>query len=252
MANLLCPFTVTTGENSSPPMKKAKFDEGHTPTEQLSLIPPVEVKHLWKSTMGLKVDYYYQFYVRAEADRVYSAMERELEPYLSADSHVKVCGELRTIPRRQSAFGDKGLSYNFSGTTVSAYPWTPQIQSVRERVESAVGVTFNFVLVNLYRDGSDHIGEHRDDERDMCADAPIASVSFGQARDFVFRHKDSRGRGAKRKDIQPVKLCLQHGSLLVMHPPTNSNWYHSLPPRKNVRLPRINLTFRKMKQALTS
>lgn len=203
---------------------------------------------MWKLTLGLKVDYYSHFYAKAEADRVYNALEQELEPYLSADSHVKVWGELRKIPRRQSAFGDDGLFYSFSGSTVRAHPWTPQILSVRERVEAAVGASFNFVLVNRYRDGSDHIGEHRDDESDLCRDAPIASVSFGQARDFVFRHRDSRGRDAKRKDIDAVKLCLQHGSLLVMHPPTNSLWYHSLPPRKSAPLPRVNLTFRKLKR----
>ena len=242
MADSSC--SSTTEVDRSPPVKKAKT-EGDTP-----LLTSLEVKHLWKLTLGFKVDYYSQFYAKTEADRVYWAMEQELEPYLGADSHVKVWGELRKIPRRQSAFGDRGLSYTFSGTTVRAHPWTPELQSVRERVEAVVGASFNFVLVNRYKDGSDHIGEHRDDESDLCRDAPIASVSLGQARDFVFRHKDSRGRDAKRKDIQSVKMNLQHGSLLVMYPPTNSNWYHSLPPRKNVHLPRINLTFRKMKLEL--
>ena len=45
-----------------------------------------------------------------------------------------------------------------------------------------------------YKDGQDHIGEHRDDERELAPGSPIASVSFGACRDFFFRHKDSRGK----------------------------------------------------------
>ena len=39
-----------------------------------------------------------------------------------------------------------------------------------------------------YKDGNDSIGEHRDDEKDLVADSPIASLSLGQKRDFVFKH----------------------------------------------------------------
>ena len=113
-------------------------------------------------------------------------------------------------------------------------------------MEEATGEAFNFVLVNRYKDGSDHIGEHRDDERDLCRGAAIASLSFGQARDFVFRHREARGTSARRKDIRPVKIELGHGSLLVMKQPTNREWYHSLPVRKGASSPRINLTFRRM------
>ena len=46
--------------------------------------------------------------------------------------------------------------------------------------------------------------------------------------------------------IVTVKLLLEHGYLLMMNPPTNKVWYHSLPPRKNCLGVRVNLTFRKM------
>lgn len=89
------------------------------------------------------------------------------------------------------------------------------------------------------------MGEHRDDEKDLDRTAPIASVSLGQPRDFIFRHKDSRGKNAKC-DIAPVKIELANGSLLMMNCPTNQYWYHSLPKRANAIQPRINMTFRKM------
>lgn len=31
-----------------------------------------------------------------------------------------------------------------------------------------------------------------------------------------------------------------------MNPPTNTHWYHSLPVRKKILAPRVNLTFRKI------
>jgi alkylated DNA repair dioxygenase AlkB len=77
----------------------------------------------------------------------------------------------------------------------------------------------------------------------MVQKSPIASVSFGQAREFVLKHADSRGKLAKRK-INPIKIELHHGCLMMMNYPTNVYWYHSLPPRKKASGTRINLTFR--------
>ena len=101
-------------------------------------------------------------------------------------------------------------------------------------------------FVPRYKDGQDHMGEHRDDERELVRESPIASLSLGQHRDFVFKHADSRGRNAKRK-IAPISIELEHGCLLMMNHPTNTYWYHSLPVRKKVPGIRINMTFRHFK-----
>lgn len=102
-----------------------------------------------------------------------------------------------------------------------------------------------FMVYIRYKDGHDHMGEHRDDERELDPACPIASVSLGAVRDFIFRHKDARS-GSSKRQIEPVKLELAHGSLLLMNYPTNTYWYHSLPVRKKVKTPRINLTFRRI------
>ena len=103
-------------------------------------------------------------------------------------------------------------------------------------------VIINFFF-DRYEDGNHYMGEHRDDEKELRRASPIASVSLGCTRDFIFRHADCRGREAKRQ-IPPIKLQLEHGSLLVMKYPTNEYWYHQLPVRKKAKTPRINLTFR--------
>lgn len=200
---------------------------------------------------GLNLHYYCNFYGRAAADSIFHQLESELHTYFSGSPQtVVMAGRTVPIPRRRTAFGDRGLSYTFSGITVQANPWIPLVSSLKDHVEKAIGEIFNFVLVNRYKDGLDHIGEHRDDERELERTAPIVSLSFGQARDFVLRHKDARGwkKGvsSRNSSTEPVKLELGHGSLLVMWPPTNSVWYHSLPIRKRAMRPRINLTFRRM------
>ena len=197
---------------------------------------------------GLELEYYPRFFKHSDARAIFEQLEQELPRYLATSKNeVKIMGKVHKIPRRQAAFGDPGLSYNFSGVSVPALPWTPLLSKLKDIVCKQLGEQFNFVLVNRYKDGSDHIGEHRDDEKDLVCKSSIASLSFGQERDFIFKHRDSRGKHATRRDISPVKLNLEHGSLLVMKYPTNTYWYHSLPVRKSVHRARINLTFRVMK-----
>ncbi|XP_040898661.1 DNA oxidative demethylase ALKBH2 isoform X2 [Toxotes jaculatrix] len=193
---------------------------------------------------GLDCDYALLF-SKVEADQLFKQLEEEVVYSTGEDAKVHVFGKVYGIPRKQATYGDAGLTYTYSGVTRSARPWTPTLESIRDAVTRTTGQTFNFVLVNRYKDGQDHMGEHRDDEKELDPLCPIASVSLGAARDFIFRHRDARGKQSCRQ-IEPVKLELAHGSLLLMNPPTNTLWYHSLPVRKKVLLPRINLTFRRI------
>ncbi|NXD12621.1 ALKB2 demethylase, partial [Nothocercus nigrocapillus] len=194
---------------------------------------------------GLRCEYGLLFGA-AEADGLLRELERDVE-YDQGSERTKlhIFGKWHNIPRQQVTYGDPELTYTYSGVTFSPKPWIPVLDRIRDRVALHTGHTFNFVLINRYKDGCDHIGEHRDDERELVPHSPIASVSFGACRDFVFRHCESRGKKATRH-IKPIKLQLAHGSLLMMKYPTNVYWYHSVPVRKKVLAPRINLTFRKV------
>ncbi|XP_074525468.1 DNA oxidative demethylase ALKBH2 isoform X2 [Halichoeres trimaculatus] len=193
---------------------------------------------------GLDCDYALLF-SKEEADQLFKRLEEELVYSTGEEAKVQVFGKVYNIPRKQATYGDEGLTYTYSGVTRLACPWTPTLEYIRDAVTETTGHTFNFVLVNRYKDGRDHMGEHRDDEKELDPLCPIASVSLGAARDFIFRHRDNRGK-QNRRHIEPVKLELAHGSLLLMNSPTNTFWYHSLPARKKIILPRINLTFRRI------
>ncbi|XP_057688715.1 DNA oxidative demethylase ALKBH2 isoform X2 [Corythoichthys intestinalis] len=180
-----------------------------------------------------------------EADDLFQKLEEEVVYSTGEEAMVQVFGKVYNIPRKQATYGDSGLTYTYSGVTRLACPWTPTLEYIRDSVTKITGHTFNFVLINRYKDGTDHMGEHRDDEKELDPSSPIASISLGAARDFIFRHRDARGKRRGRR-IEPVKVVLAHGSLLLMNSPTNTFWYHSLPVRKKILLPRINLTFRRI------
>ncbi|NXM73627.1 ALKB2 demethylase, partial [Serilophus lunatus] len=191
---------------------------------------------------GLSCDYSLLF-GRAEADELLRRLERDVQYFEGDLTKLHIFGTWHNIPRKQVTYGDPELSYTYSGVTFHPKPWIPVLNLIRERVTLETGHTFNFVLINRYKDGLDHIGEHRDDEKELVPHSPIASVSFGACRDFILRHRDCRRKGTKGGKDR-IKLELAHGSLLMMNHPTNVYWYHSLPPRRGVVTPRVNLTFR--------
>lgn len=177
-----------------------------------------------------------QFYTKSQADKLFNQLLNTI--IYDKKSTVTIFGKTMPIPRKQTAYGDPGTTYSFSGTTVKAKKWNPIVLQIKNDVEKQTGQKFNFCLVNYYANGQDYIGYHKDDEQDLGPNPWIASVSFGQERKFYFK--------SDNKDLAVVKTKLNHGSLCVMMHPTNFYWKHSV-PKESVKLcpnPRINLTFR--------
>lgn len=146
---------------------------------------------------------------------------------------VTVYGKTYPQPRLTSWYGP--VDYTYSNLTWEARDLPPLLLELQKEVEDYVGEQLPTVLANLYRDGSDKIGWHSDDEEIFGADVLIASLSFGEPRDFKLRRKDR---------TEKADLTLRHGSLLIMKRGMQRSWEHSLPARKKVDCPRINLTFR--------
>lgn len=61
---------------------------------------------------------------------------------------VQVFGKWHSIPRKQATYGDAGLTYTFSGLTLTPKPWIPVLEHVRDQIYGVTGQTFNFVLIN--------------------------------------------------------------------------------------------------------
>lgn len=149
---------------------------------------------------------------------------------------VVVWGKSHPQPRLVAWFGDSEKSYSYSGINLSPLPWTASLLAIRERVQAMTDATFNSVLLNYYRDHRDSMGFHSDDEPELGPRPTIASVSLGETRTFIFKPKMA---GPK-----PVKIPLVSGSLLVMRGDTQKNWKHGIEKSTKPCGPRVNLTFR--------
>lgn len=152
---------------------------------------------------------------------------------------VTVWGRQVLQPRLTAWYGDPGRSYAYSGIQLQPQPWTPLLFDIKARIEKVVSATFNSVLANYYRDHNDSIGFHSDDEPELGERPVIASLSLGEERTFVLKHKALR-------EAKPVRLRLASGSLLLMAGETQHYWRHGIPKERGYCGPRINLTFRKI------
>lgn len=150
---------------------------------------------------------------------------------------IRMFGKWVDQPRLMSWQASDGHKYSYSGITLNPKPFSSVVSRIASKIEEKTGINFNSVLVNYYRNGQDSMGWHADDESELGSDPIIASVSFGNPRDFLIRHNT-------RKDLN-LKLPLPSGSLLLMGKGMQLNWKHALPKRKHAG-PRINLTFRKI------
>lgn len=156
------------------------------------------------------------------------------------NDEVIIYGKHITTKRKIAWYGDKNYHYSYSNRTKQALPWTAELLQLKAIVEDISNVTFNSCLINLYHNGNEGVAWHSDDEYSLDSHAAIASLSFGAQRKFSFKHKVSK---------ETVSLELEAGSLLIMKGETQTHWLHSLPKTTKVSEPRINLTFRVMKQS---
>jgi len=150
---------------------------------------------------------------------------------------VTIYGKAHLQPRLSAWYGDKELNYCYSGITMHPRPWSQTLLNLKARVESLTDQDFNSVLLNYYRDHRDGMGMHSDDESELGKQPVIASLSLGEERTLVLRHK-------YRKDLNTIKLPLPSGSLLVMKGATQNYWKHGINKQKQPCGPRLNLTFR--------
>jgi alkylated DNA repair dioxygenase AlkB len=146
---------------------------------------------------------------------------------------ISLFGRTASVPRLTAWMGD--AAYRYSGIVNQPAPWPAPLAAIRERLEREVGVAFNSCLANLYRDGSDSMGFHSDDEPELGPEPTIASISLGARRRFVLRHRVSR---------QSWSWDLGEGDLLVMRDESQRDYAHAVPKTARPVKPRMNLTFR--------
>jgi alkylated DNA repair dioxygenase AlkB len=191
-----------------------------------------------------------------EPDAADSYLDRLLSGVDWEQHQIRIFGRQRAVPRMSAWYGDPGARYCYSGLALEPLAWLPAIIELKDQIESRSSewlppeafsshagshadrsTRYNSALLNLYRNGTDSMGWHSDDEPELGERPVIASLSLGATRRFRLKHRS-------RPALEPIALPLSHGSLLVMYGETQKNWKHAIGKSSNVFEPRINLTFR--------
>ena len=181
--------------------------------------------------------YYSELYDSTEKEILFESLVNGI---VWKQEPIKLFGKEVMQPRLTAWYGDPGVSYSYSGITMQPHTWNAELGYVKQRVEELAGITFNSALLNLYRNGNDGMGWHRDNERELGKNPIIASVSFGAERKFQLRTY------SKKADLKSI--CLANGSCLIMRGETQHYWEHRVPKISTETKPRLNITFRKVAQ----
>jgi alkylated DNA repair dioxygenase AlkB len=177
---------------------------------------------------------YQNFFEESESEQLFNELISNIN---WRQDKIKMFGKEFDQPRLTAWHGDEGKSYKYSGIIMHSESWIPALLLIKERIEKVIELNFNSVLVNLYRNGKDYVSWHSDDEPELGKNPTIASVSLGETRRFQLRHKSN-------KNLAPVEIASNHGSLLIMKGSTQHFWKHQVPKTSKLLKARINLTFR--------
>jgi len=180
-----------------------------------------------------EVNVYPGFFSRMESDQFLQSLLTTIDWH---QDKMKIYGKEVNLPRLTAWYGEHSTDYSYSGINMSSKPWTPELLSIKNRIEEFAGIKFTSVLLNYYRDGNDSVSWHRDNEKVLRINPIIASVSFGATRTFKFRHVNNHAL------VRSVEL--EHGTFVLMKGETQHKWQHQIPKSKKVAKPRISLTFR--------
>ena len=120
-------------------------------------------------------------------------------------------------------------------------PLPPAIAAAKQLVEARMGLRFNSVGLNFYRDGNDSVAMHNDRTAELLPRSPVALLSLGETR--VMRIQ------SKARPRRAIKLALEAGSLLLMAGAAQEHWEHGIPKTREPVGARISLAFRQRPRA---
>ncbi len=177
-----------------------------------------------------EVFYYPSFFSPLNIDSFAQKIKWERPP-------IKLFGKEHLTPRLVCWMAEQKISYKYSGIELPIHQWNEDVLVLKEKIETNFLASFNGVLLNYYQHGKHYMGMHSDNEKSLGDRPLIASVSFGESRVFVFKHK--------KLDLK-YEITLEDSSLLIMRGETQNFWNHGLKKEKKKTLPRLNMTFRKV------
>lgn len=185
-------------------------------------------------TKKSKAIYYESFYNEHRANRLLTkCMKLELE------NHPRV--HMGIMKRSIGFFSNEGEGYKYTGQMTTSQPIPPFLQKVLDRVNRKMGTSFNGILINRYENGSEKIGAHSDNDKELSGDK-VVGISLGATRKIRFRGITNKGKNAIAGNF--IDYPLEHGSLYTMEGMFQKEFTHEVPVEKKIQSIRISLTFR--------
>lgn len=110
------------------------------------------------------------------------------------------------------------------------------LEAIKIRVEAHLGVRFNSVGLNFYRDENDSVAWHSDHNEVLIDDPVVAVASFGATRQMLIR--------TKARPRKSLTCNLDTGSIFVMSGTAQQIYEHQIPKTKVPLAARISVALR--------
>ena len=159
----------------------------------------------------------------------------EVKDELIVKPPIKLYGKIVHQQRNIGFFSDESIGYYYSNQLAASKPLQPNLIELLKLINGQFGTRYNGILVNYYEDGTNYIGDHSDDEKNLDMGG-VVCISYGAVRKFRIRDKLSK------KIIVDVPT-MSYG-IIHMGGDFQKEFTHGIPIEKKVTKSRYSLTFR--------
>ena len=152
-------------------------------------------------------------------------------------------GKRAKVPRGQASYTfNENIHYNYkvSGGSPPNEIMDEKLKIITSKVNENCGTNYNTILMNVYKDGKDCIGQHKDKEDNWKNETGFATLSFGSTRNFDIINEDT---GIL------TRIPHKSGYVINMNHPLNHHNTHGVPSQPRVKDMRISLTFREINES---
>lgn len=144
-----------------PLMKRKREPEKQIQNKKQKIKHPTEDTPLLikLDNQGSFVRYFEHFIPPEESNKLFKKLLNEI-PW--QQSQISMYGKKINLPRLQCAMSDNRMFIKDLYLKSKPLEWSPEIKQIKEKIECVTNCKFNYVLLNLYRNGKDYINFHSD------------------------------------------------------------------------------------------
>lgn len=161
---------------------------------------------------------------------------KDIEEKLLIKPEIKIMGKICHQNRDVNFFSDDINEYNYSNKKMKSNKLSTNLKQLLKEINEICKTEYNSILINRYNDGSEGIGKHSDDEKEIDKTS-ITSLSFGSTRKFRIRDKKTK-EIIKDVLLKSLDICIMGGNF-------QKDYTHEIPIEKKIKNLRYSFTFRK-------